>query len=340
MIGVVNRFCLLAVLMILTTVGPPAHGAQDQLVTDALNRKVNIGVPVRRLVVLPSDALEIVRLLGGGDRVVGINSTVSQRVLFWRELKDRSVVGHPFEPNYEQVVALKPDLVLAYGSRPGGDLESKLAPAGIQVLRLDFFRLSSLMREVRDFGRLLGKERQAEAYARWHDRCVALLKQRLESVQRRPRVYLEGYADRHASGPGSGGYEMGTFAGGDLISSKLKISSSEISTEFLISVDPEIIVKLVSHRNPYEENDPGPLKEIRRRIMDRPGWSCTTAVKTGRVYALSADIGPGPRGIIGILHMAKIFYPEEFADVDVRKIHQEYLEKFQKVPFRGHYAFP
>ena len=77
------------------------------------------------------------------------------------------------------------------------------------------------------------------------------------------------------------------------------------------------------------------LGEIRNRLMRRPGRTCISAVKTGRVYALSSDIGPKPRGIVGVLYLARCFYPEAFSDVDIRKAHQQYLERFQGVAYHG-----
>ena len=317
-----------------------AKGTAAVEITDARGQPVRIKTPVRRMAVLPSDTLEVVRILDAADRVVGVNNTIAMKPSFWPDLKTRARIGQPFVPNYEQIVSLWPDLVLAYGWRPGQELEEKLHPLGIQVVRLDFFRPSTLMREIRDLGRLLGKSTRAEAYTSWHDDLVTELKKRLRQQGRQPTVYVEAYADYHASGPGSGGYEMGLLAGGDLIASHFDIANPQISTEFIVSKNPDVIVKMVSHSNAYDNDVPHMLKTVRNNLMQRPGWSYTSAVKTGRVYAISSDIGPGPRGIVGVLYLARCFYPDAFADIDIREIHQQYLEHFQGVPYKGAYVFP
>ncbi len=317
-----------------------AKGTVAVEITDARGQPIRIKTPVRRMVVLPSDTLEVIRILGAKERVVGVNNTIAMKPKFWPDLKARATVGQPFVPNFEQIVSLWPDLVLAYGWRPGRELEDKLLPLGIQVVRLDFYKPSTLMREIRDLGRLLGKSPQAEAYASWHNDLVAILKKRLRNQHRRPTVYLEAYADYHASGPGSGGYEMGLLAGGDLIASEFSIANPEISTEFVVSKNPDVIVKMVSHSNAYDNDVPHILEDIRNNLMQRPGWAYMSAVKTGRVYTISSDIGPGPRGIVGVLYLARCFYPDAFANVDIRKIHRQYLERFQGVPYKGAYVFP
>lgn len=323
-------------------IGQPAitKGMEEVEITDARGHAIRVKTPVHRMVVLPSDALEVIRILNAGNRVVGVNNTVTMKPKFWPDLKDRTPIGQPFVPNFEHIVSLWPDLVLAYGWRPGRELEDKLLPLGIQVVRLDFYKPSTLMREIRDLGCLLGKSTQVEAYASWHDDLVAILKKRLRNQHRRPTVYLEAYADYHASGPGSGGYEMGLLAGGDLIASEFSIANPEISTEFIVSKNPDVIVKMVSHSNAYENDGPCMLEEIRDNMMQRPGWAYLSAVKTGRVYTISSDIGPGPRGIVGVLYLARCFYPDAFSDIDIREIHRQYLERFQGIAYKGAYAFP
>lgn len=307
-------------------------------VTDALGRSVSIQTPVRRIVVLPSDALEIIRILDAESCVVGVNDSVKDFGEYWPELNKRTSVGHPFIPNYERIVSLSPDLVLAYGWRPGPELEDTLTPLGIQVLRMDFYRMSTLAGEVRDLGRILGKPNQACAYETWYLHWLSFLEKSLKRCGKKPRVYMEGYGEFAALGPTSGGYEMGTRAGGDVVSASFPIQNPSASNEFIMSQDPDMIVKMVSGRGQYSAAVPHLLNEAKNRMISRPGWRSLSAVRQGRLLALSADIGPGPRGIIGVLHMAKMFYPDEFMDLDVGKAHREYMEMFQGVPYQGVYV--
>jgi len=329
----------LITVMLFTTGGIPAW-AQTAEITDSLGRSIVVPLPVDKLVVLPSDALEVVRLLGVTDKVVGVNNHIQSQPGFWPVLHKRPRVGLPFTPNYEQVFSLWPDLVLAYGNWPKPELEEKLRPLGIPVLRLDFYKLSSLNREVLDFGRLMQKEERAMAFTAWNDTCLSLLEQRLASQTDRPLVYLESYTNFRASGPGSGGFEMGVLAGGNLLSALFSISNPQISTEFIVEQNPDVIVKLASGINAYETDRPDSLKQIHEQIITRPGWSALKAVQAERVHVISSDLGPGPRGIISVLYMASFFYPDTFKNLDIMALHREYLERFQNVPYRGYYVYP
>ncbi len=51
-------------------------------------------------------------------------------------------------------------------------------------------------------------------------------------------------------------------------------------------------------------------------------------------------IGASPQYPTGMAYMAKWFHPELFGDLDPQAMHEEYLERFQGVPYQGIYAHP
>ena len=317
---------------------PPKSGIGT--ITDALGHTQTITLPVKKMLILPSDAVEIVRMLGISDRVVGVNKHIVKDPVYWPKLSQRPGVGHPFSPSYEKILSLWPDLVVAYSHWPGRALEEKLTPLQIKVLRLNFFRLSDIRREVREFGALFGKDQQARTYINWMDGYLALLEKRTSAISRKPLVYLEGYTAFRASGPGSGGFEMGTTAGGNLISSSFSMTNPKLSTEFIAKKNPDIIVKMASGIDAYHLETPRVLEQIQDQIMKRPGWHAIKAVRSGQVLVIASDIGPGPAEIIGVLYMAKFFYPKRFKDIDIQTVHKEYLERFQHIPLKGCFSFP
>ncbi len=317
-----------------------AFAGEIRTATDSAGREVLIPTPVRRIVALSTDSLEVVRILNAQDLVVGVNETVPKEPLFWPEFQSATVVGHPFNPNLEQIAAIRPDLVLAYLRRPGPELERKLEPSGIRVLRLDFFRMSTIAEEVRTLGRLLEKETEAEAYVGWLHRHMSNIDEIVARAASRPRVYVEGYTAFRASGPGSSGFELCRMAGGTNIAADLAVHAPLITSEWVTAQNPDAIVKLSSLRDEYLADSPLRMAAFRQEIMDRNGWGFVDAVKNGRVFALSGDVGPGPRGIVGIAYMVKWFFPQSAKDLKPREMHKEYLETFQGVPYRGHYAYP
>lgn len=314
--------------------------AESQTIIDARGQFRQISPPVRRLIILNADALEVVRLLKAGGLVAGVNDWVGRNGAFWPELKKRPVVGGWTQPNYERIVALAPDLLLTYGRHPGLELEAKLEGLGVRVLRLDFYKTSTLVREVKALGRLLDREEQARDFSNWHLKGLAEIKRLTAVAARRPRVYLEGYSPYKTHGPGSGGAEMAELAGGDNIAAALAIPYPEITSEWVLGQDPEVIVKISSVAGCYGTDQRQRLAKAREEIMARPGWDRLTAVRQGRVYVMAGPVSSGPGALVGIAHLAKWFYPHLTTDLAPRKLHRRYLEDFQKIPFQGHYVFP
>ncbi len=313
------------------------------VIEDATGTQKEVRLPVKTLVVLTSDALEVIRSLGASDCVAGVYSGILKNGLFWPQLNDRPKVGTWKEINYEQVVGLNVDAVLCYGSRPGPDMEKKLAPFGIQVIRLDFYKPATLQREVTDLGRILGKEKEAAELAAWYGEHLTHIKSFLDTNPAHPKVYLEGDSNYHTAGPGSGGHAMCVSAGGDNIAANLAIPYPEVTSEWIVTADPESIVKVTTKSaggSSYSMTDTRNFESIRKSIMARPAWSHIAAVRKGRVHVIANDIWTGPRAVVGMYYLVKWFFPEASADFHPDLLHRQYLEKFQKIPYQGVYVYP
>jgi len=324
-----------------------APGKESSIVvTDSRGRSVEVSLPVRRVVTLSSDAAEIIRALGAAERIVGVSSTTAKKKTFWPELSKVAVIGHAFRPNYEKVAQLRPDIVVAYGGmRPGPECEEKLSHFGITVLRLDCYRPATLAHDIRALGKILEREGAAEALVSTIEKYTSLVKTRLAGLPQHkwPRVYTEGYSDFRANGPGSGGHEMCVFAGGRNIAATLSVPYPTVSSEWVIEQNPQIILKAVSSSTGaggYECRDPSIMAAIRRRIMQRTGWAQIDAVKSGRVYLVSADVWLGPASFVALLQVAKWFHPALFDDVDPRAVHREYLKRFHGLTRTGVQFYP
>lgn len=312
-------------------------------IKDATGRSVEVRLPVKKLVVLTSDALEIIRALKAEDLVVGVYSDILRDPLFWSGLKDNPKVGSWKECNYELVVELDPDIVICYAQRPGRDMERKLAPFDIKVIRLDFFKLDKLEEEVETLGSILGRENEARELTAWYRKNLNFIRERSEDIGNRPDVYIEGDSNYHTTGPGSGGHDMCVLAGGHNIASSLSIPYPEVTPEWIVMNDPDVIVKATTFSTCnacYGMTDEGPLKSIGKSIMARPAWDHIRAVKKGKVYVVANEIWTGPRAIIGASYMAKWFHPDIFKDLHPEKLHREYLEKFQGIKYEGVYVWP
>lgn len=339
MVKIILIFCILIIGCVET-----AEKDIHNNITDSTGRNISISLPVERVVTLTSESAEVMRALGAEDKIVGVSKYVADNKPLWGELADKPVVGSVFSPNYEAIVELKPDVVITY-VRWSEDLEEKLAPFGITVVRLDFYKSKTLRREIRTLGRIIGKKKKAEELIGFYDHYEQLITSRIETIppQKRVRVYIEGYQDYHSAGRNTGWAQQTTLAGGRNIAENLTGEYPVVSAEWVITENPDIIVKAVSGSRKifgYTINDPEQAKQLQDKIMSRPGWNTINAVKNKRVYLISGDIISGPRYIIAVVYLAKQFYPHIFRDLSPQEIHREYMEMFQGIEYQGIWAYP
>jgi iron complex transport system substrate-binding protein len=329
----------LIILIIISARGTSWAGevAQSIVIEDAFGRQISVNIPVQSIVVLNSDVLEVLRSLGAQNLVKGIYSEIDKDDAFFREFLDRPRVGSWKNANAELIADLNPSIVIAYENNPGTELEKQLSPFGIQVLRLNFYKLGTIAKEIRTLSKIIGREQQGEIFAAWYGKKLEAIQKQFSKVKEKPLVYVESYSAFHTTGPGSGGHDMCVYAGGKNIADEFKVPYSEITSEWVISKQPDVIFKTTAWGNGFERKDRVFFNNVRDELAARPSWNLIPAVKKGRVHVLDSGIWTGPRAVIGVAYMAKCIYPRLFDDLDPEQIHREYLESFQKIPFQGVY---
>lgn len=313
------------------------NAAQSIVIEDALGRKVSVNIPVQRIVALNSDALEVLRSLGAQNLVKGVYSEIDKEGAFFREFLDRPRVGSWRNANAELIADLNPAIVIAYENNPGSELEKQLSSFGIQVIRLNFYKLGTIEKEVATLGRIIGREQQGRLLAAWYREKMDAVQKRLDRVREKPLAYVESYSAFHTAGPGSGGHDMCAYAGGKNLADEFKVPYSEVTSEWVVSKQPDVIFKTSAWGNGFERKDRVLFNAVRDEIVSRPSWNLIQAVKKGRVHVLDSGIWTGPRAVVGVAYMAKYIYPDLFYDLDPEQIHKEYLESFQRIPYQGVY---
>ncbi|MEA2061587.1 MAG: ABC transporter substrate-binding protein [Thermodesulfobacteriota bacterium] len=329
----------LIILIIISARGTAWAGevAQSIVIEDAFGREISVNIPVQSIVVLNSDVLEVLRSLGAQDLVKGIYSEITKDGAFFQEFLDRPRVGSWKNANAELIADLNPCIVIAYENNPGTELEKQLSPFGIQVLRLNFYKLGTIAKEIITLGKIIGREQQGETLGAWYGKKLDVIQKRLDSVKEKPLVYVESYSAFHTAGPGSGGHDMCVYAGGRNLADEFKVPYSEVTSEWVISKQPDVIFKATAWGNGFERNDRIFFNNVRDEMAARPSWNLIQAVKNNRVHVLDSGIWTGPRAVIGVVYMAKRIYPRLFNDLDPEQIHKEFLESFQRIPYQGVY---
>ena len=154
------------------------HAAQGvgatRTFTDEVGRRVQIPQPVDRVVSLAPNLTEMIFALGEGNHLAGDTDFCD----YPAEATQKPHVGGPVNPNMEEIVSLKPDLVLATKSINRRETVNALERIGLPVYVTDPHNVEEMIASVEHVGSALGMEKSAGA-------LVGDLRARLSTLDRR-----------------------------------------------------------------------------------------------------------------------------------------------------------
>lgn len=172
------RNVILACLLLCGAIG--AH-AVTLVVSDDDGTQVGVEWPPQRIISLAPNLTELAYAAGLGPRMVAVTAYSD----YPEAAKRLPQVGDAFRLDWERIVALKPDLVLAWGSSLSARDRAAFTKLGLKLLVLEPRRLEDIPRGLRLLGVLAATVGEAEAAASTFERQVADLRARYAS---RPRV--------------------------------------------------------------------------------------------------------------------------------------------------------
>lgn len=265
--------------------------------------RVSTQVPPKRIVSLVPNVTEILFAIGAGPQVIAVSNYDVEPPA----VRSLPTVGALLDPDTEKILALRPDLVITYGSQ--SDLQSQLRTARIPFFDYRHGGLEHIMVTMRALGEKTGHQKEAEAAARSLESAIGAVKARVAGKPR-PRALLvfgrEPGSLRNIYASAGRGFlhDMLVAAGGDDILSDIDKESAQVSTEMILARQPDVILELNS-ANQLNDAD---LKKVVAPWMT---LSAVPAVKNRRVVVLlgAGLTVPGPRVIQGIEKMAQALHP-------------------------------
>lgn len=260
----------------------------------------------RRIVSLVPAITEMLFALGAGSQVIAVSSYDE----FPPEVKSLPRVGALLDPDMERILALRPDLVVVYGSQT--DLQAQLARAGIRAFNYRHAGLAGVFNTLKDLGSAVGRSVEGERLARE-------IRGRLDAIQERvrgrprPRTLLVFERDP-ASLRGvyvSGGvgflHDMLEIAGGVNVFADVARESVQPSVETMLARTPDLILE-VRAKGLLGPADVAEAKRVWAALASVP------AVQHGRIQILHGDhlVVPGPRVVQGTEAFARALHPDAF----------------------------
>jgi iron complex transport system substrate-binding protein len=313
---------VLLVLVLSSLLAACGPSSNPQSTCPSMNAQDAYGKPIKfsctapkRIITLIASESEIVAALGLDDRVVAVDAYTD----YPADLTSKPRISSADQGySTEQIIALKPDLVLSDGAITAKDpitqepIDSTLTNAGLNLVDLPAAHtIEDVLRNITIVGALTLTQNKAQ-------QVVASLQQRIDAVKHKaasapnhPTVYMElDYStpgSPYTFGPGSFGDDLIQTAGGSNIFGSLTAGGAfpQVTDEAIIKANPQVIILT---EDPAYGGDPS-------QIARRTGWSVIAAVQQQRVYDLGPDLTShsSPRLIDGLEALAKDLYPTLFA---------------------------
>ena len=258
--------------------------------------------PARRIVSIVPAATEMLFAIGAGPQIVGVSSYDE----FPPEVKSLPRVGALLDPDVERVLALRPDLVVSYGSQT--DLQAQLDRARIPVFSYRHAGLDGLFQTIDALGIATGHQADADRLTRRLRTELDTLRARVKG-RARPRTLLVFERDPatlrglYVSGGRGFLHEMLDIAGGENVFADVEREAVQPSHETLLTRAPDVIIEVRATALTTEEE---------RKVWDPLG--SIPAVRTGRFHFLTGTylVVPGPRVGEGTEALARTLHPEAF----------------------------
>jgi iron complex transport system substrate-binding protein len=217
-----------------------AGAAQSQAVSieDDRGRAVRLAGPAQRVVALAPSLAELAFAAGAGGQLVGV-ARFSDFPPAARRIRQ---VGDAARVDLERVVALKPDLILAWKSGNSPADVARLESLGYPAFVSEPARLADIPRLLKAIGALAGTQSTAGAAAAEFERAVGALRGRY-SVARKVRVF---YLIWHRPLLTVNGAHMisdvAALCGGENVFADVAQLTPNVSLEAVIAAKPEVIL--------------------------------------------------------------------------------------------------
>jgi iron complex transport system substrate-binding protein len=315
-------------------------------ITDSAGRSVELPQPLEKVATLNGNVVEAMRILKVQDKVIGVSESIQKDA--YLDMQEKDLVGKGFQPNYEKVVELRPQVFISYSTYgPGAELAEKLEPAGIKVVLLDLHKPETYDNDFEVLAKMFGKEKEANAFLKWKSEKIAAL-DKVKNIQSEQRVNVLSMTTDSiqkekwkVAASDTAAHQAVDMAGGINIAQEFK-GYSEVSPEWILQQNPGVLVVADYTRDlvGFNVKDFGNVEKFKEKLVQNIVLSKTDVVKNDRIYIIPNGLLGGDKSYLGAQYLAKWFYPDQFKELDPDKVIKEYFEKWLDVPFQGKWAYP
>jgi iron complex transport system substrate-binding protein len=252
----------------------------------------------RRIASMQPSATVILAELGELDRLVACTKYCAD-VVPEIALQPRTILADSWTANCEQIIAVRPDLVIA--SVPYQEKSViEILKAGIRFLGLAPKSLADIYSDIATIAGVVGASIRSEE-------VISSMQQRIEQVRTRtralprPRVFCEEWGKPLIASQ-AWVAELVEAVGGEFLGTP----GCQISAEEVLRLEPDVLIAAwcgAGDRVPLE------------KVVAHRNWQDTRAARTSRVYCIRDEYlnTPAPTLLRGLNALAFAIHPELFA---------------------------
>ncbi|MBI9107013.1 MAG: ABC transporter substrate-binding protein [Spirochaetales bacterium] len=282
--------------------------SETRVIRDMRGRSVEIPVEISRAASVFPYVSFITLALGGGDVLVGIDSSSTGNENLMRtypEIKDVPAMGMFFNVNPESILEADPQVVFTVNWDKDPDKTQSLLNVPVICVDLNLYKES-----IEFLSGIIGDsaESRANELISYYEEKKDLIKRSISKadVNELTKVYIAGGKGIHSTygKESTWQYEIADAGGINVAADVFGGGAQEVSSEQIIIWDPEVIVLDLSCPDSAED------------ILNDEMFQDLSAVKSGRIYYAPAGFldtfgRPHMESALARLWLADKLYPEE-----------------------------
>lgn len=315
--------------------------ANTRVITDALQREVQLPDTIERIVCIRASAIRLVTYAGGTSFICGVEDQETRDNDFTHlfahpELKQKTIIGPSMGGDPELIMAARPDVIFM-STTTAGDADALQQRTGIPVFTIENGDIGhnrkTFYNSLHSIGEVLRTHAQVDSLIRYTNHQIAELQQRSQVSGRSPRIYVGGISYKGQKGITSTDpyYAAFDFLKADNVASAIDssyvspITGTYIDWEQLADWDPEVIFV-----------DTGGWPLVEEDFRNRKGLNrLLSAYRDKQIYTLwpyNNNHTNFEIMLINAWYAGKVLFPEQFKDIDITDKANEILTLYVGQP--------
>lgn len=285
----------------------PDAAAAEKPTQDRSGNAITIPDTVEKVIVLAPSTAQVLAEIGLTGKIIACDT---QTPLYVTGLKEGIPQFDMMQPDLEQLLSLKPDIVFVSGlsSLGGDDAFKTLRDAGICVADIPSSNsISDVKKDVEFIADCMGKSAEGKKLTADMQTDIDAISAIGKTITDKKSILFE-----IASAPSIYSFGKGVFLHEmiELIGATNALGDQNswisVTEEAAVAANPDVILTNVSY-------EPDPVGNIKKRA----GWENVSAVKNNAVYYIDngASSLPNHHIVDALKQMAKAVYPEQYKDI-------------------------